>query len=74
MSELQFEHSSVHIGEGIREVLEKERRLSGEMLPGTSKEGDLGGVDSEFVEIEESRLVPISISLRTQSIIFNLTY
>ena len=67
---MQLEHSRLHIGEGIREVLEKKCRWSGEMVPGTSKEGDLGGVEREFVEIEESRLLPILISLWTQSIIF----
>ena len=68
--ELQLEHSRVQIGELIQEVLEKKRRWSGEMVPGISKEGDLGDVEREFVEIEESRLFPISISLWTQSIIF----
>ena len=58
------------MGEGIREVLEKKCRWSGEVFPGTSKDGDLGGVEREFVEIDESRLFPISISLCTQSIIF----
>ena len=69
--ELQLEHSRVQIGELIREVLEKKRRWLGEMLPGTIKEEDLGDVEREFVEIEESRLDPIS--LWTQSIIFNIT-
>ena len=70
--ELQVEHSRVQNGELIREVLEKKRRWLGEMVPGISKEGDLGDVEREFVEIEESRLDPISPW--TQSIRFNITY
>ena len=70
--ELQVEQSRVQIGELIREVLEKKRRWSGEMLPGTIKEEDLGDVEREFVEIEESRLDPISLC--TKSIRFNITY
>ena len=63
--ELQLEHSRVQIAELIREVLEKKCRWSGEMVPGTSKEGDLGGVEREFVEMEESRLDPISLWTQT---------
>ena len=69
--ELQVEQSRVQNGKLIREVLEKKRRWLGEMVPGISKEGDLGDVEREFVEIEESLLDPIS--LWTQSIIFNIT-
>ena len=71
---MQLEHSRLHIGEGIREVLEKKCRWSGEMVLGTSKEGDLGGVEREFVEIDEPLLFFIAISHWTQSIIFPITY
>ena len=53
--ELQLEHSMVHTGKVLRVTLDKIQGWSGDMVPGSNREGDLAGDDKELVEVEEFR-------------------
>ena len=55
MMELQLEQFRVQTGKVLWVTLDSKKCWSGDIVPGTSKEGDLAGDDKEFVEVEEFR-------------------